>query len=212
MQFIRFLSLLMCAEWLLIFRIWPAFRWLVLFVAFSFFRARFLDFIPHWDSSYIIFPVAAVAMLYHLRCIWNRRSARNREIYNMPDTGVSWLVLIAQTPKAAQFLESLIMMAFLVYMVRYGNLVYPPGFGALPPAWKAWLSRPGHAELFSVVYALGAMVGLSFWNVIASGAPLWKPKAAPSIEAYPTVREARRTPPRLPSVKELADEHRQLYG
>ena len=66
-------------------------------------------------------------MLYHLRCTWNRRSARNREFYNMPDTGVPWLVLVAQTPKAAQFLESLIMMAFVVYMVRYGNLVYPPG-------------------------------------------------------------------------------------
>ena len=52
----------------------------------------------------------------------------------------------------------------------------------------------------------------TFWNVIASGAPFWKPKAAPSTEGYPTVREARRTPPRLPSVKELADEHRQLYG
>jgi hypothetical protein len=69
----------------------------------------------------------------------------------------------------------------------------------------------GHT-LFSVVYAIGAMVGLSFWNVIASGAPFWKPKAAPNADAYPHVREAHRRPPRLPTVKELADEHRQLYG
>jgi hypothetical protein len=95
---------------------------------------------------------------------------------------------------------------------RDGVLVYPPEFGALPPAWQAWLSQPGHAGLFSMAYAIGAMVGLSFWNVIASGAPFWKPKAAPSTDNYPTVREARRTPPRLPTVKELADEHRQLYG
>jgi hypothetical protein len=212
MQFIRFLSLLLCAEWLLIFRIWASFRWLVLFVAFTFIRARILGFIPHWDSSYIIFPVAAVAMLYHLRCTWNRRSARNREIYNAPDTGVPWLLIFTPTRNAAQFLESVIMVGFVVYMVRYGNLVFPPEFGALPPAWQAWLTRPGHAGLFSMLYAISAMIGLAFWNVIASGAPLWKPRAAPSPDTYPHVREERRRPPRLPSVKELADEHQQLYG
>ena len=191
MPFFRFLAVLMCAEWLLIFRIWASFRFLLLFVALSMLRARFLGFIPHWDNSYVIFPVATVAMLYHLRCTVNRSSARYRDFYNAPDTGVPWLVIVAQTPKAAQVLEYVIMMVFLFYMMQYGNLVFPREFGALPPAWEAWLSRPANAELFSVAYAVSAMFGFSLWNLIASGVPLWKPKAAPSADTYPYVREER---------------------
>ena len=51
MQFFGFLALLMCAEWLLIFRVWISFRYLLLFVIFCMFRARILAFIPHWDTS-----------------------------------------------------------------------------------------------------------------------------------------------------------------
>jgi len=211
MRFFQFLSVAMCAEWLLIFRTWVSFRFLLLFVACCMVRARILAFIPHWDAYYLLFPLATVGLLYHLRSMWSRRSARYREFYNTPGTGVPWLVIVAQTPKVTQLLEFIIMMAFLYYMRIYGNLVYPPEFGALPPAWKTWLSRPAQAELFSAAYAISAMVGLAFWNVIASGAPMWKPKAS-NTEAYPYVREARRSPPRLPTVKELADEHRQLYG
>ena len=150
-------------------------------------------------------------MLYHLRCAWNRRSARYREVNNTPESGVPWLVIVAQTPKATQLLEYVIMMAFLYYMQSEGHLVYPREFGALPPAWEAWLSHPANAELFSAAYAVSAMFGLSLWNLIVSGVPLWKPKTS-TAEAYPYVREERRTAPRLPTVKELADELRQLSG
>jgi hypothetical protein len=149
-------------------------------------------------------------MLYHLRSAWHRRSARYRDFYNTPESGVPWLVMVAQTPKAAQLLEYVIMMAFLFYMKSYGHLVYPREFGALPPAWQAWLADPANAELFSAAYAISAMFGLSFWNLIASGVPLWKPKTS-NAEAYPYVREERHASPRLPSVKELADELKQLY-
>jgi hypothetical protein len=54
------------------------------------------------------------------------------------------------------------------------------------------------------------MFGFAFWNHITSGVPLpWRAKTS-SAEAYLHVREERRTPPRLPSVKELTDELRQL--
>jgi hypothetical protein len=209
MWLFRLLTLLMCAEWLLIFRIWVSFRFLLLFVAACFLRARILRFIPHWDTYYFVFPVAAVGMLYHLRLVWMRRGARYRDFYNTPESGVPWLVLVAQTPKWAQLLEYVIMMAFLYYMMGYGHLVYPREFGALPPAWQAWLSDPANAELFSAAYAISAMFGLSLWNLIASGVPLWKPKTA-NAEAYPYVREASHTSPRLPTVKELADDLQQF--
>lgn len=163
-----------------------------------------------WRSAH---SASLSAILFHsyLRSVWRRRSAHYRDFYNTPDSGVPWLVIVAQTPKAAQALEYVIMMALLFYMKGYGQLIYPREFGALPPAWQVWLADPGQAELFAVAYAISAMFGLSLWNLIASGAPLWKPKTS-KTEAYPYVREASHSSPRLPTVKELADEHRQLYG
>ena len=209
MQLFRFLALVMCAEWLLIFRVWASFRFLLLFVAVCFFRARILRFIPHWDTYYFVFLFSTLGMLYHLRSAWRGRSGRYRDFYHTSDSGVPWLVIVAQTPKAAQFLEFVIMTAFLYYMKDYGHLVYPQEFGALPPAWQAWLSDPAHAGLFFAAYVMSAMFGLSLWNLSTSGVPLWKPKTS-NAEPYPHVREASHTPPRLPSVKELADDLQQL--
>ena len=211
MQFFRFLAVLMCAEWLLIFHVWISFRYLLVFAVFAYFRGQLLAFIPHWDTYYFVFLFAVLGVLYHLRAVWRGRSARYRDFYTTPDAGVPWLIMVAQTPKATQLLEYVIMMAFLIYMMSYGHLIYPREFRALPPDWQAWLSAPGNAELFSAAYVISTMVGLSLWNAIASGMPLRKPKTA-NADTYPYVREASHSSPRLPTVKELADEHRQLYG
>ena len=186
-------------------------RYLLVFAVFCYFRGKILAFIPHWDTYYFVFLFATLGVLYHLRAVWRGRSARYRDFYTTPDAGVPWLIMVAQTPKATQLLEYVIMMAFLIYMMSYGHLIYPREFRALPPDWQAWLSAPGNAELFSAAYAISAMFGLSLWNPIASGMPLRKPKTA-DAETYPYVREASHSSPRLPTVKELADEHRQLYG
>jgi hypothetical protein len=95
--------------------------------------------------------------------------------------------------------------------MSYGHLIYPREFRALPPAWQAWLSAPGNAELFSAAYVISAMFGLSLWNLAASGVSFRKSSNA-NAETYPYVREASHASPRLPTVKELADEHRELYG
>ena len=87
MRHFQFLALLMCAEWLLIFRIWVSFRFLLLFVAVCFLRARILALIPHWDSYYLIFPLATLGMLYNLRSVLRGRSARYRDFYTTPDAG-----------------------------------------------------------------------------------------------------------------------------
>ena len=161
--------------------------------------------------SIFVFLFATLGVLYHLRSVWRGRSARYRDFYTTPVAGVPWLIMVAQTPKATQLLEYVLMMAFLIYIMSYGHLIYPREFLALPPAWQAWLSAPGNAELFSAAYAISAMFGLSLWNLIASGVPFRKPRTA-NADTYPYVREASHSSPRLPSVKELADEHRQFYG
>ena len=79
MWLFRLLTLLMCAEWLLIFRVWISFRYLLLFVAVCFLRGRLLAFIPHWDTYYFVFLFATLGMLYHLRSVWRGRSARYRD-------------------------------------------------------------------------------------------------------------------------------------
>ena len=206
MRFFRFLTLVMCAEWLLIFRIWVSFRFLLLFVGVCYFRARILRLHPALGHVLYRFSCGRRGMLYHLRSMWRGRSARYRDFYTTPESGVPWLIMVAQTPKAAQLLEYVIMMAFLFYMMSYGHLVYPHEFRALPPAWQAWLSDPANAELFSAAYAISAMFGLSLWNLIASGVPLESPepqtpKPTRMCGKHPTVPQAphrqgacRRTP------------------
>jgi hypothetical protein len=129
-------------------------------------------------------------------------------VYEKPVGRVTWLLGFIDL---RELLEYVLMMAFLIYMMSYGHLVYPREFRTLPPDWQAWLSLPGNAELFSAAYVIITMVGLSLWNAIASGVPFRKPRTA-NAENYPYVREASHSAPRLPTVKELADEHRELYG
>ena len=147
MQFFRFLAVLMCAEWLLIFHVWISFRYLLVFAIFCYFRGHILAFIPHWDTYYFVFLFATLGVLYHLRAVWRGRSARYRDFYTTPDAGVPWLIMVAQTPKATQLLEYVIMMAFLIYMMSYGHLIYPREFRALPPDWQAWLSASGQCRV-----------------------------------------------------------------
>ena len=147
MQFFRFLATLMCAEWLLIFHVWISFRYLLVFAIFAYFRGQLLAFIPHWDTYYFVFLFAILGVLYHLRAVWRGRSARYRDFYTTPDAGVPWLIMVAQTPKATQLLEYVLMMAFLIYMMSYGHLIYPREFRALPPTWQAWLSASGQCRV-----------------------------------------------------------------
>ena len=86
MQFFRFLAVLMCAEWLLIFHVWVSFRYLLVFAVFCYLRGHILAFIPHWDTYYFVFLLAALGVLYHLRSMWRGRSARYRDFYTTPDS------------------------------------------------------------------------------------------------------------------------------
>ena len=144
MLFFRCLSLLLCAEWLLLFRTWISLRYLIVFLAAAVLRARLLNFIPHWDIHEFLYLATFPALLYHLRMLG--RSARYREAYGTPDTGIPWLIIVARTEKAAYALEVAIIGAFMLYMDAYGVMVYPHDFGALDPDWQRWLSQRSHAR------------------------------------------------------------------
>lgn len=210
---IRIIALLGCAEWLLIFRTWVSFRYLFLYGGFAVLRLLyFLNFFPHWDNNYILLPICLLAILYHLRGAWRASTSHNQQTYGTPETGVPWLVIIAQNPKRALALEFAIITIFIFFLFNYGNIVYPRGFAALPQALQAWLSQLSNASLFAGINAISMLFAFSLWNLATSGKPLWRTKTDPSADSYRHVREQSHSPPRLPSVKELADEYKQLYG
>ena len=209
MLILRCLALLLCAEWLLLFRARSSLRYLIVFLGAAVIRARLLNLIPHWDIHEFLYLATFPALLYHLRMLG--RAARYREAYGTPETGIPWLVIVARTEKAAYVLEIAIVVAFLMYMDAYGVMVYPSEFGTLDPAWQAWLREPGQAEMFAFAYGATGMFGLVFWKQLHSGLPLWKPRADTSADAHHDVRDIKRPSPKLPSAKELADDLRQFY-
>src|SRR5688572_21308415 len=106
MRLIRVIALLGCAEWLLIFRTWVSFRYLLLYAGFAALRLLYVpNLFPHWDNSYILLPISLLAILYHLRSAWRASTSHNQQTYGTSETGVPWLVIIAQNPKRAFALE-----------------------------------------------------------------------------------------------------------
>jgi hypothetical protein len=156
--------------------------------------------------------VSLLAILYHLRSAWKASTSHNQQTYGTPETGVPWLVIIARNPKRAFALECAIITAFIYYLANYGNVVYPREFGALPQAWQAWLSEPFNASLFGGINALWKLFAYSLWNLTTSGKPLWRSTAAPAADSYRHVRQENHSLPRLPSVKELAQEFEREQG
>jgi hypothetical protein len=210
---IRIIALLGCAEWLLIFRTWVSFRYLFLYGGFAALRLfYFLNFFPHWNNNYILLPICLLAVLYHLRSAWRSRTSHNQQTYGTPETGVPWLVIIAQNPKRALALEFAIITIFIFFLFNYGNIVYPRGFGALPQALQAWLSSPSNVKAFAGINAFWMLFAYSLWNLAVSRVPLWRPRTAPSSDAYQYVREANHNPPKLPSVKDLSDDLSNFYS
>jgi hypothetical protein len=208
MLILRGLALLLCAEWLLLFRAWSSLKFLIVFLAVAVLRARILNFIPHWDIHAFLYFATFPALFYHFRMLG--RAARYREAYGTPETGIPWLAVLTRTDKMAYALEIVIVVAFLMYMDAYGVMVYPSEFGALDPSWQDWLREPGHAEIFAFAYGATGMFGLVFWKQLHSGLPLW-PRTEHSADDYQDVRDIRRPSPALPSAKELADELGQFY-
>ena len=184
MQLIGFLMLLGCAEWALIFRTWVSFRYLLLYAGIGFLRLYYLfTYFPHWDAHYFIFPACILAVVQHLRSLWRASTSHNQQTYNTPETGVPWLAIIAQNRKRAQFLEYVIMMAFVWYMANYGRIVYGPKFLTLSPAWRAWFINPSNASTFPSFLQSppSSPMGCGTWPSRAchSSGPVKRPPAEP---------------------------------
>jgi hypothetical protein len=166
------------------------------------------------DAHYFIFPVCLLAVMQHLRSIWRATTSHNQQTYKTPETGVPWLVIIAQNKQRALFLEYLIMTLFVWYMANYGRIVYGPKFLTLSPDWRTWFINPSNAETFALLLGIATPFAYGLWNVAVSGVPFFRPREAATGGASPYrhVREESRRSPRLPSVKELSDNIGDFYS
>jgi hypothetical protein len=199
---VRIIALLGCAEWLLIFRTWVSFRYLLLYTGFAALRLLyFLKFLPHWDNNYLLIMFSFVAVIWHLRALWRASTSQNQQTYGTPETGVPWLVIVTRNPQYAFGLECAVIVGFIFFMAGYGRLIIPWGFQSISTAKAiAWLN----ALWMAFAYAL--------WNLAISGKPLWPTRAAPRSEPYQHVREADHTPPPLPRVRDLSDDLNDFYS
>ena len=150
----KFIIALFCAEWLIIFKAWLAPSVLFMLVMVAGLRLYAMSFIPHWMGAEAVIGVAGMALFIHLRYIG--RSAKFREFYKTPDTGVPWLVLGTQTPKGAMFLEIVIAMCVIWF--------YFPKTPLRMPLWENSGTIAGTSALVSVL-------ALTLWNAILNRRP-----------------------------------------
>lgn len=199
---LRIIALLGCAEWLLIFRTWISFRYLLLYAGVAALRLLYLMyFFPRWDSNYILILACFPAILYHLRSLWRAGTSQNQQTYGTPETGVPWLVIVTRNPQYAFGLECAIIAGFIFFMASYGRLILPRGWQSLSTATAVtWIN------------AIWMLFAYSLWNLAISGKPLWPTRAAPTTDPYQYVREENHTPPPLPSVRDLSDDLGNFYS
>ena len=81
-----------------------------------------------------------------------------------------------------------------------------------PMALNAWHDSFERLGLRLPVRAQNALRVCAVWNLAVSGAPFWRPREAPAANSFRDVRSANHTPPRLPSVKDLADDIDDFYN
>ena len=199
---VRIIALLGCAEWLLIFRTWVSFRYLLLYAGFAALRLLYLmKFLPHWDSNYILIMACFPALLWHLRSLWRASTSQNQQTYDTPETGVPWLVIVTRNRQFAFGLECAIITGFIVFMASYGRLI-------LPPAWQS-LSA---AAAVTWINAFWMLFAYSLWNLAISGKPLWPTRAVPATDPYQYVREQNHSSPPLPSARDLSDDLGNFYS
>jgi hypothetical protein len=71
---------------------------------------------------------------------------------------------------------------------------------------------PSNAWAFAFLCALRTLFAYALWNLAVSGAPFWRPREAPAANSFRYVHSANHTRPRLPSVKDLADDIGDFYN
>ena len=193
---VRIIALLGCAEWLLIFRTWVSFRYLLLYAGFAALRLLYLmKFLPHWDSNYILIMACFPALLWHLRSLWRASTSQNQQTYDTPETGVPWLVIVTRNRQFAFGLECAIITGFIVFMAELRPSHPTAG---LAIAFSGQRRSPG-STLSGC--SLPIRCGTS-----PSRASRYGPPARRRPDPYQYVREQNHSPPPLPSVRDLSDD------
>jgi hypothetical protein len=136
-----------------------------------------------------MFYFATFSLIMHLRGLL--RNKRNRDIHETPDTGVPWLVLIAQSPKAAIALEIVLCMCAVWFYFPATPLRVPPG-------------RIEDPELFAFGSAIASVFALTLWNAIHNRVPKVEILQKGGMQYKPIRAKTHKV--RLPSVKEMMAE------
>ncbi len=83
-------------------------------------------------------------------------------MYQTPDTGVPWLVIVAQKPKAALVLELLIVAAFIFFL--HATPLNVPPTTKIRPEVQAWMYQ--NALTIANIYAALGLGGLLLWDLV----------------------------------------------
>ena len=202
METARFLLMVCCAEWLIIFRTWVAPR--VLFgmaIALGVRMAGYM-YLPHFAGAGILIYALMAAGVWHLRGMLFRRTGMSRRMYQTPDTGVPWLVIIAQQPKLALMLELGIVAAFIFFL--HASPVVEPLTTKLRPEVQAWMYQ--NALTIANLYAMAGFAGLLLWDLVHFTQRMPARDEMRQGIKFNTVRPKSHRTPKLPSVKDMIDD------
>jgi len=205
MELARFLLMVTCAEWLLIFRIWVAPG--VLFGMFLAVAIRFAGYmyLPHFMGAGILIYVLAIAGIWHLKSLLFRRSSTARMMYETPTTGIPWLVIVARQPKLALALELCIVAGFIFFL--HSTPLGIPVWSRATPQVQAWVYQ--NAQMIANLYAMAGFAGLMLWDLVHFSQRLPARSEMQQGLKYNVIRPNSHSTPRLPSVKDLVNQYQE---
>jgi hypothetical protein len=201
---LQFLLMLLCGEWLILFRTWVAPVVLFQMVLATAIRGGIYFAIPHFMGAGIMIYVLAAALVWHLRSMIFRGGGRFRLVYDTPDTGVPWLVIVTKNPKLALALELSVVAAFIFFL--HETPVNVP-VSNIRPEVQAWMYQ--NARMMANVYAAMGFGGLFLWNLVHFT------QKAPSRDEmrqglkFNSVRQQSHGTPRLQSIKDMVNEYQE---
>ena len=115
--------------------------------------------LPNYMGVSVVFFIAGIALIWHLKDTFSGRVTVNRETFEIPATGVPRLIIIARNIKFAHGLECGIIAAYLMLYVSKTALYFPKP----PPGTEEWFYNNQRA--FAFCFAALPFIGVILWNL-----------------------------------------------